>query len=315
MPDYTELLDDEVQAFLARTAAFYPPDAVGLPVAEQRRVYDAMCAAFDVGRPEGLQVADQAFGGVPCRVYTPEGAAATVFYCHGGGFVVGGLDSHDSICAEFSAGTGLRVIAVDYRLSPEYPHPHDFEDAMAAFAGVCAAMPGPVVLAGDSAGGNLVAALAHARRGDARIAGMLLIYPGLGGDQSLRSYVAHAEAPGLTVQDMVFYSDIRSSGRDLSGDPSFAPLCAANFSGLPPTVAVTAECDPLSSDGEAYVGRLSAAGVPAIWREEAGLVHGYLRARHMSAKARASFARMITALRALAGGRLPELDESEIEIN
>lgn len=305
MPDYAQLLDVEVQAFLAKVAEFYPPDAVDLSIAEQRQVYDRMATAFDVGRPSGVQVKDLPFGGVPCRLYEPNEANGTLLYCHGGGFVVGGLDSHDSICAEFCAGTGMRVVAVDYRLSPEHPHPDDFNDALAAFDAVRAAFDGPCVLAGDSAGGNLVAAVAHVRRGQA--AGSLLIYPALGGDWSLPSYVEHSDSPVLTTRDMHFYMQTRTAGKDKTGDATYAPLHDTDFSGLPPCVAITAQCDPLSSDGDAYVQKLNAAGVPAIWREEAGLIHAYMRARYMSGKARDSFARMIVALNALRDGKLPDL--------
>lgn len=310
MADYRALLDDEVWAFLEEGERYYPPDAVTLTVAEQRAVYDRMCMAFDQGRPKGISVADAPFGGVPCRVYTPANTPkGTVFFCHGGGFVVGGLDSHDSICAEFCEATDLRVVAVDYRMSPEHPHPDDFNDAWAAFEAVAAEFEGPIVLCGDSAGGNLVAAVAHHARGrvDGRITGQLLIYPGLGGDWSKGSYVEHAEAPGLTLRDMEFYGNIRSSGQDKTGDVTYAPLHDTDFSGLPATVVITAQCDPLSSDGEAYRDALNGAGGKAIWIEEAGLVHAYLRARVMSQKAGASFARMITSLKSLSAGQLPDL--------
>ena len=305
MPDYTQLLDAEIQAFLARSAAYYPPDAVSLSVAEQRKVYDALCAGFESGRPESVVVRDRRFGGVPCRVYEVPEAGGTILYAHGGGFVVGGLESHDSICADFAAASGLRLVAVDYRLSPEHPHPADFEDISAAFHGISDEYGGPLVLAGDSAGGNLVAALAHARRGEPQIAGVLLIYPGLGGGGDLRSYVEHADAPGLTRADIAYYHTIRSAGQDKSADPTFAPLADRDFSQLPPVVAVTAECDPLSSDGDVYVQKLRAAGGDGLWRKEAGLVHGYLRARNMSAKAKQSFDWMAAALKTLSHGALP----------
>lgn len=310
MTDYRALLDAEVWAFLDEGARYYPPDAVDLSIAEQRRVYDRMCTAFDQGRPAGVTVTDAPFGGVSCRLYSPTAAPkATVFFCHGGGFVVGGLDSHDSICAEFCESTNLRVIAVDYRMSPEHPHPDDFNDAWAALQGVAAAFDGAIVLCGDSAGGNLVAAIAHYARGriDDRISGQLLIYPGLGGDWSKGSYVEHADAPGLTTRDMEFYMNIRSGGQDKTGDATYAPLHDTDFTGLPATVVITAQCDPLSSDGEAYRDALIGAGGNAIWVEEAGLVHAYLRARVMSQKAGDSFARMIASLTSLSAGELPDL--------
>ncbi len=309
MVDYDQLLDDEVRAFLARTELHYPPDAVNLSIEDQRRVYDAMCADFDVGYPDSVSAEDATLGGVPCRIYSrTDPLQGTIFFCHGGGFVVGGLDSHDSICAEFCDATGLRVVAVDYGLSPEHPFPQDFDDAWAAFQAMCTAYDGPVVLCGDSAGGNLVAAVAHYARGrlDGRIAGQLLIYPGLGGDRTRGSYVMHPDAPGLSTKDMDFYTAVRTAGQDRTGDARFAPLQDAQFAGLPPTVVITAACDPLSSDGESYRDAILQAGGQAIWIEEAGLVHAYLRARHMSARARDSFARMTATLAALQAGHLPE---------
>ncbi len=310
MADYRALLDEEVWAFLDETARYYPPDAVDLTVAQQRVVYNKMCRAFDQGRPKNVTAQDTTFGGVSCRIYTADDASfGTVFFCHGGGFVVGGLDSHDSVCAEFCGTTGMRVIAVDYRMSPEHPHPEDFQDAWAAFEAVCEAYEGPVVLCGDSAGGNLVAAVAHYARGrvDGRISGQLLIYPGLGGDHSTGSYLTHSDAPGLSTRDMEFYMNIRSGGHGKTGDATYAPLQDTDFSNLPPTVAITAECDPLSDDGGAYRDALLAAGGQAIWVNEQGLVHAYLRARAMSGKARASFGRMTDSLTALSKGELPDL--------
>ena len=310
MVDYRALLDDEVWAFLDKTARYYPPDAVDLTVAEQRVVYNKMCAAFDQGRPSNISTKDILLGGVPCRVYATENPpSGTVFFCHGGGFVVGNLDSHDSICAEFCAITGLRVVAVDSRLSPEHPHPDDFNDAWAVFKAVCTTYAGPIVMCGDSAGGNLVAAVTHHARGrmDGRIAGQLLIYPGLGGDHSKGSYVTHSDAPGLTTRDMEFYMNIRSAGQDKTGDPTFAPLHDTDFTNLPATVIITAECDPLSDDGKDYRDVICAAGGKAVWREEAGLVHAHLRARFMSAKAAASFTRITNSLSTLVKGELPKL--------
>lgn len=303
--DYTQLLDDEVRAYIARSATFYPPDAVGLSIADQRAVYDKMCAAFHAGYPDGIRATDLAFGGVSCRLYEgTQPARATVLYLHGGGFVVGGLHSHDDVCAELCARTGYRVVSADYALAPEHVFPACYNDALAAYGGVCAAFEGPLVMAGDSAGGNLAAAVTHTARVEGRIVGQVLIYPGLGGDQSKGSYVEHANAPELTAADLAFYKTVRTGGQAPPvGDPRYAPLHDNDFSGLPPTVILTAECDPLASDGETYRDVIRAAGGQAQWINGKGLVHGCLRARHCAARAGVFFDQIVAAVAALGAGR------------
>lgn len=303
-PDYGLLLDDEVRAYIARGAAFYPPNAVDLSISEQRAVYDAMCADFHAGYPEGVQTWDEPYGGVPCRRYEAGDSDTTLIYFHGGGFVVGGLHSHDDVCAEICARGDVRVISVDYGLAPEVAFPACYKDAMAAFAAIRAAFEGRIVMAGDSAGGNLAAAVTHQMRG--LIAGQVLIYPGLGGDATKGSYVTHANAPELTTRDMLFYQTIRTGGTPPPvGDARYAPLQDTNFAGLPPTVVVTAECDPLASDGEAYRDAITATGGQAVWFDEAGLVHGCLRARHVSTRAAAFFDRVVGGVTALANEDWP----------
>ncbi len=302
--DYDLLLDDEVRAYIARGAEFYPPHAVDLDIAQQRAVYDKMCAAFHGGRPEGVSVRDETFGGVPCRRYEVGATDTTLIYYHGGGFVVGGLHSHDDVCAELCARGGVRVIAVDYGLAPETVFPGCYNDAKSAFDAITLAYPQKLLIAGDSAGGNLAAAVTHHAR--EQVAGLVLIYPGLGGDPTKGSYIEHADAPELTTKDMLFYQSIRTGGTvPPVNDPRYAPLHDTDFANLPPTVIVTAECDPLASDGETYRNAILAAGGQAVWFNEAGLVHGCLRARGMSARGAAFFDRVANAVEALAEERWP----------
>ena len=307
MTDYKTLIDAETWAFIERTNSYYPPDTIDYTVAQQRAIYDRMCREFFAGYPEGItaETTIVAAHAIPIRIYrsaTPNNAAM-VLYIHGGGFILGGLDSHDDVSAELCARTGYEVVSVDYRLAPEHRHPAAFDDALHAFEWVAKSYDRPVVLCGDSAGGNLCAAVAHATRGQAKKpVGQVLIYPGLGGDRSQASYLTHAEAPMLTVRDLDFYKDIRTGGGDRSGDATLAPLADTDFANLPPTVLITAQCDPLSSDGEAYRDRVLAAGGHATWFEEPGLVHGYLRARHTVGRARASFSRIVEAVSVLGKG-------------
>lgn len=308
---YETRLDPALWAYIDSVKAWYPPEIIGLPIDKQRAVYDRMCRAFHRGRPQGVKASDglvAASGqGIAIRHYQFAGKAARamVLYFHGGGFILGGLDSHDDICAEICAGTGFDVVSVDYRLAPEHVHPAAFDDAMAAFAWA-AASGLPIVLCGESAGGNLAAALAQATRRHAGAAvGQVLIYPSLGGDEGAGSYVEHAEAPLLSVADIAFYRDVRSAKRQVPEDPTFSPLRDVDFSGLPPTVIISAECDPLSSDGEAYRDRIAAAGGKAWWHEEPRLVHSFLRARTTVPAAAEAFARIIAAVAVLGKGEWP----------
>lgn len=304
---YATLLDPELWDYIDKVNSWYPPRIVAAPIAEQRSVYNRMCVAFHRGHPEGVGSSDglvaTATHAIPVRRYRMAGkaAAAIVVYYHGGGFVLGDLDSHDDICAEICAGTGFEVVSADYRLAPEHLHPASFEDALTVFEWVAATSTPPIVLCGESAGGNLAAAVAHATRHHARHAvGQMLIYPGLGGDENGRSYVEHPEAPLLSVSDIEFYRRIRSAPGQLPDDPTFSPLRDHDFSGLPPTVIITAECDPLSCDGETYRDRILAAGGQAVWREEPRLVHSFLRARPTVPRAAEAFARIISDIASLA---------------
>lgn len=291
--DYQSLIDDSTWAFIAATEAAYPPDAAALSIADQRRVYDAMCARFYAGRPAGVKTQDQTVAGVPCRRYA--GLGPVVIYLHGGGFVVGGLHSHDDICAEICAATGRAVLAVDYRLCPEHPHPAAFDDCLA----VARATEGPILLVGDSAGGTLAAAVAAQLR-DPRVLGQVLIYPSLGGQGD--SLTRHAHAPMLTAADVQAYAALRKAAPD---DPTAAPLRAKDFSTLPPTLAIAAECDPLADDALDYAAAITAAKGRAQARLEPGLVHGYLRARHSVPRARTSFRVILDAISAMATGTWP----------
>ena len=300
---YLSLLDDEVIAFIRRTEEFYPADAVNASIEDQRRYYDALCKAFAGEWPEEVTKTDHWVtareGHVAIRNYevSDPNPKAKIIYIHGGGFVVGGLDSHDSICAEFCARTGMNVTSIDYRLCPENPHPAGYLDCLNVYRRLKDQDDTPIILAGDSAGGTLVASLVQSLgRAEDRIVGQLLIYPALGGDKSLPSYLEHENAPMLTRADMEFYESVRGEGRDLSLDPTATPLAADDFAGLPPTVILTAECDPLASDGGAYQSAIEGAGGAAIWINEKGLVHGYLRARFISKRAAESVARIVDAL-------------------
>ncbi|MEL6317067.1 MAG: alpha/beta hydrolase, partial [Pseudomonadota bacterium] len=196
-------LDPELNDFVLNTNDFFAHLPMRPSVAETRAAYDRMAAHFRAPRPSGLTARDETVAAedpardIPVRRYAPPDAdpSAQVVYFHGGGFVVGDLESHDDVCAEIAAGSGYEVIAVDYRLAPEHPHPAGHLDGLAVAARLGRARP--TILAGDSVGGALAAAAAIALRGGpAAPIGASLIYPGLGGQpRGLPASRAMAPAP------------------------------------------------------------------------------------------------------------------------
>lgn len=297
------ITDPEVRAFIEKTESFYPAGSNTASVVQQRSLYDRMCAAFRQPRPVGLAVQDSVLRGadglIPVRSYWPsDPGAVRVVYFHGGGFVVGGLESHDDVCAEIAARCGVEVVAVGYRLCPEHKHPASYRDALEATAGLG---DRPLILMGDSAGANLAAAVAlHT---DTQLAGQVLVYPGLGGERlKLAAYTEHAHAPLLEATDIAAYRDLRARTPEDSFHPSFSPLLAKDFSRAPRCFVSAAEVDPLRDDGLAYVEKLEEAEVAGEVVIEDQLPHGFLRARHMSARAGAAFGRICDAVSRFAVG-------------
>lgn len=305
-------LDPGIQRFIERANAAYEDDAKDVTLAQQRASYIAFARLFNRPHPAGMQVVDRtvpgAGGDIPIRVYVPAGAprpAPCVLFFHGGGWVLGNLESHDTVAAGIAEETGAIVVAVDYRLAPEHPFPAPFEDCYAALvhlaarAGEFGIDAARIALAGDSAGGNLAAAVALAARdrNGPRLAGQALIYPALGTDFELPSHREQSDAPLLSSAGVRWYWSAYLGDERAAADPYAAPLLARNLSGLPPTFITTAYHDPLRDDGLVYADRLAAAGVRVERRCATGLVHGWLRARFMSEEAAAEFAALCRALR------------------
>ena len=223
---------------------------------------------------------------MPARVYAPfgDGPWPVVVYVHGGGFVLCDLDTHDGICRNIAADAGAVVVSIDYRLAPEHPFPAAADDAVTALRWVAGHLadiggaPGRLVVAGDSAGGHLaaVAALRLREAGETILTGQVLVYPvtdhyGAGHP----SYAEFADGYGLTDRDMVWFWD-QFVPPARAAEPWVSPLRAADLAGLPAACVVTAECDVLRDEGEAYAARLAAAGVPVRSQRFAGLNHGCL---------------------------------------
>lgn len=303
---YAALKDPGIRAFMIAGERFYPANAVSFTLAEQRDFYDLYCAHFRKPRPENIGVKDFAVGPVICRLYAPKLSKdlPVMLYLHGDGYMLGGLESHDDVCAEISERADIAVVGVNYRLAPEHPFPAAFNDAWAVLQHLSGRF-GKTIVGGDSAGGNLSAALALKARdlGGPEIAGQVLIYPGLGGDITKGSYVSQANAPGLATNDVLYYRDVYKGGANKFAEP----LRETNFVGLPPAFIVAAGLDPLCDDSENYAAKLRAANIPVKVRQEPLLVHAFLRARHMSEPARQSFSAIVNAAHHLGhNGRLPD---------
>ncbi len=225
-------------------------------------------------------------GEIPLRIYMPAGnkALPILLYFHGGGFVVGDLDTVDFRCRLLADWAGCVVVSVDYRLAPEHPYPAAVEDCFAAtvWAAEQAAALGAdadrIAVGGDSAGGNLAAvvALLAKEHGGPKLCFQYLVYPVTDATTETVSYHENGSGYGLTKDAMVWYWDNYAPDLARRSEPYASPLRAPDLSGLPPALVVTAEFDPLRDEGEAYAARLREAGVPVELRRYDGMVHGFL---------------------------------------
>lgn len=285
--------DAEVQAYIRMCSQGDGTGQEDIPA--MRAAYETLRAGLRGARPEGLRVTETVLADRPARVYVPPGAQEgrrRVLFFHGGGYVLGSLDSHDDLCARLALRAGCSVTALDYRLVPEHPFPAAWEDAERA--AIAMSEDGPVILVGDSAGGNLAASVALSLRGTGRIAAQVLAYPDLGGiEKGLPSYTEKAGAALLTTADMRWYRGL--TGADAQ-DVRFSPLLAPDVSGIAPCIAFAAGEDPLRDDAVAWAERLRAAGVEARAVIEDDLPHSYLFARPISKRAAAAFERLCGAV-------------------
>ncbi|HEU4512433.1 MAG TPA: alpha/beta hydrolase [Nocardioidaceae bacterium] len=223
-------------------------------------------------------------GDLPARVYRPEadGPVPTVVLFHGGGWVVGDLDTHDNMARSICRDCTSVVVSVDYRLAPENPFPAAVEDAVAATRWVGERLTDfggsdKLAVAGDSAGGNLSAVVAQQLRdaGGPPIAAQLLIYPAVDVTGEYASRLENAEGYFLDLATMAWFMNHYTADPSHHTDPRVSPLRHHDLSGLPPAVVVTAEFDPLRDEGEAYAAELAAAGVPVEVRRFDGMIHGF----------------------------------------
>jgi acetyl esterase len=291
-------LDPQTQALL-ELGPVLPPVETLTP--EEARAGMEQRAPLTAGTPQPVaSVVDRRIPGpageIPVRIYAPDGPRPmpALVYFHGGGWLVGSLNTHDVVCRALANRAGCIVVSVDYRLAPEHSFPAAIDDAEAATRWVAANASelgvdtDRVAVGGDSAGGNLAAAVALTLRdtGGPRLAYQLLIYPVTDHNFLTRSYVENGEGYRLTRSAMEHYWKLYLGSAGDADDQRASPLRAASLANLPPACVATAEYDPLLDEGRAYAERLREAGVPVEYREYAGLVHGFVAQGGVVDKAR-----------------------------
>ena len=301
-------LDPQARQMIDRTNALNLPPTREMTPAQARDSVRQRSAALpreEVASVRDHQVPVQG-GTITVRVFTPQGATPkpALVYFHGGGWVTGDIDTHEGICRTLANAAGCVVASVDYRCAPEHKFPTAAEDAFAATRwvveharelGVDARR---VAVQGDSAGGNLAAAVAlMARdRGGPALSFQVLVYPVTDCDFTRASCVENAEGYLLTTDSMRYYWDCYAPGEDRT-NPYASPLRAKSFAGLPPALVITAEYDPLRDEGEAYARALATAGVPVAHTQYPGMIHAFYRFTNVLDAARAAVAETVAALR------------------
>lgn len=283
-------MDLQLQVLLWLIDALKVPSFTARPVAEARRELDHVAPTLDVERARDVAAYDRSVGGAAgplrARVYVPDavrGPAPGLVYFHGGGWVVGSIESHDRTCRALASRAGIVVISIEYRLAPEHPFPAAADDAIAATRWVLANAaslemdPAAIAVGGDSAGGNLTAVACQALRHEERKpAFQVLIYPGTDMTRSLPSHAMFTEGYFLSKAATDWYLDhYMQPGSDLR-DLRASPLFADDLSGLPPALVITCGFDPLRDEGKAYADKMRAAGVEVESVCFEGQMHGVL---------------------------------------
>ena len=274
-------------------------------VADKRRNWTAYSQALAVPMPAGIKAHDRVLPtpgyAVPVRVYRPAdavGALPCVIYIHGGGFMMGDLDSSDTNAWGLCEGTGASVVSVDYRLTPEHPFPAAFDDCYGVLSWLA------------EHGGEIgIDPTPHRRRGRQRrresercglpggarprrpaIRAQAIIYPSMCEEPTSASYIENANSPSLTTESVVYYNSTYTSGAMNADNPYAAPTRAKSFANLPPALVHVGELDPIRDDGRLYASKLALAGSWVAYREARGMLHGFLRVRLTGPQAKREFA-------------------------
>ena len=276
-----------VAALLARAPAV---DAAGFDPATAREALRQSSAAADLPRDPAIVTRDLTIdgpdGAMALRFYRPpaaEDAGAVVLFLHGGGWVLGDLDTHDGLAGAIATGLGLRLVAVDYRRAPEHRFPAALEDCAAALRWLASAPaelgdpPDGIVMAGDSAGGNMAAACALA--GIVPVLAVWTMYASFDMTAADGSMEEFAEGHGLTADLLAIFRRSYFGDPAEQRDPRASPLLAEDLSAMPPALIFANECDPVRDQSRAFAARLALAGRPVRYREARGHVHGSLARR------------------------------------
>ncbi len=278
-------LDPQASDFLEKVAAIRTKEYDQMPVEEARAAFQKL-KAFAGTLELVSKVYDQELeDGIPVRVYEPDGAVGVLVYFHGGGWVLGSRDTCDGHLRKLANAAGCAIVSVDYRLAPEHKFPIPLEDSFSATRSVwhireqLGGSNAKVAVGGDSAGGNLAAAVCVLARdlGEMELAFQLLIYPVTNYAFDTPSYKENAEGKLLTERSMRFYWKQYLSTPDDGENPLASVLLAKDVSRLPPGLVLTAEFDPLRDEGEAYAEKLRKAGVDMRVKRYDGLVHGFFQ--------------------------------------
>jgi acetyl esterase len=292
-------LDPQAQRLIDAMAALNLKAVEDSTVEEARESIRTRTAALGPFE-EVAAVADHrvpvARGEITVRAYSPggQGPHPALVYYHGGGWVIGDLYTHDGLCRSLANAARCAVLSVDYRLAPEFKYPVAAEDSYAGLrwaVGNAARLDidrHRVAVGGDSAGGNLatVVALMARERGGPALVHQTLIYPVTDHGLDTPSYLENATGYVLTREGMRWFWGHYLARESQGREPYASPLRAPSLAGLPPALVITAECDPLRDEGEAYAARLRGAGVPVTLTRYAGMFHGFVRMTRILDKAR-----------------------------
>jgi acetyl esterase len=315
-------LDPESQRLIDLMAAANRPAWNTLTPKAARELYLSLRPAAQGPRPVEVKVADRTIPGpageLPVRLYRPASAPADarlpcLVYAHGGGWVFGNLDSHDVLCAQFALEAGIMVFAIDYRLAPEARFPGAFDDVVAGLQWVAANArsigvdPSRLAIGGDSAGGNLAAAVSLWARDNngPKLRLQLLAYPVTDAVGRAESYRRYEDGYGLNAATMEWFFDHYTPDKPIRSDWRVSPLRAKSLAGLPPALVITAGYDPLRDEGRAYAARLHQEGTQADLMEFGGMLHGFLSSPMLLHGARRGTSLAAAALREALVQRAP----------